>query len=315
MPKKKFIVAIPLTALFAAVLFIVACGESKSPSVAAAASPAAPPPAAKSAAAAPATSAPSVADSTAQFLSVNGPLVVEHQVDVAAQRDGMIASLAVDVNSSVKAGQELARLDDRELQANFEAARAKTRGYENDVKNWEAETKMLEADFTRAQKLYDQQIWSKEQLDHARYAAEADRWETKRTQELLAASQQEERALELELEKARIIAPFDGVVARRYIRAGQTVAKGDRLFWVSAEGPLRLRFTLPERFLGHVKINQQLQLVSPDVPEEHHTVRIAEISPVVDPSSGTIEIVAELEGSKGSLRPGMSANIRIPNFR
>lgn len=312
MRKNQITLGIPL--LFAAALLATGCGEAK-PAVPVAAA-AAPPVSAPIRPVDPALSAPSAnASASEQFLVVSGPLIVEHQVDVTAQRDGAVAALSVDVDSHVKAGDELARLDDRQLAANLEAARARTRGYDNDVKNWQAETKMLEADYTRAQKLYAQQIWSKEQLDHAQYAAEADRWETKRAQELLNASQQDERSLELELEKARIVAPFDGVIARRYIRTGQTVSKGDRLFWVSAEGPLRMRFTLPEKFLGHVKENQRLALTSPDVPGETHTARVVEISPVVDPSSGTIEIVAELDGSKGSLRPGMSATIRVPNFR
>lgn len=291
-------------------LCFAGCGEGKPATTIAAG----PPPANAGGANLPTESKPAAAKPAAEeFLTFAGPLIVEHQVDVSAQRDGVIANLTADVNSRVKAGDELARLDDRQLSANLEAARAKTRSVENDLKNWEAETKMLEADYSRAQRLHDEGIWSEEQLQHAKYAAEADEWETRRTQELLASSKNDERALELEVEKARITAPFDGIVARRYVRTGQSVAKGERLFWVTEEGPLRMRFTLPERFIGHVREGEELPLVSMDAPSEKHSVRVIEISPVVDPASGTIEILAELEGSKGQLRPGMSASIRIPN--
>jgi RND family efflux transporter MFP subunit len=247
------------------------------------------------------------------FLMVSGPLIVEHQVDVTAQRDGVIERLSADVNTRVKTGDELARLDDRQLAANLEAARAKTRSVENDLKNWEAEAKMMEADYSRAQKLYNERLWSEEQLQHAKYNAESEEWDIQRVREVLASSKQEERSLELELEKMRITAPFDGVIARRYIRVGQGISKGDRLFWVTAEAPLRLRFTLPEGFIGHVRMGQELSLTSPDVPQEQHAAKIIEISPVVDPSSGTIEVLAEIQGAKGALRPGMTASIRIQN--
>ena len=46
------------------------------------------------------------------------------------------------------------------------------------------------------------------------------------------------------------------------------MARGDRLFWVTAEGPLRVRFTLPEKYLGHVKKGLEFALTSPDVPGE-----------------------------------------------
>lgn len=293
-------------------LFAAGCGQSK-PSTTIAAPPAQPGVSSPSAIADP---KPAVSNAISDgSLIFSGPLIVEHQIDVSALRDGVIAKLSADVNTRVKAGDELARLDDRQLTANLDAARAKTRSVENDLKNWEAETKVLEADYSRAQRLYDEHIWSREQLEHAKYAAEADEWETKRAQELLSAAKDEERSLELELEKARITAPFEGVVARRYVREGQSVAKGDRLFWVTEEGPLRMRFTLPERFIGHIRSGQELALASPDAPGERHAVRVIEISPVVDPSSGTIEILAELQGSRGQLRPGMTASVTVPNPR
>jgi membrane fusion protein, multidrug efflux system len=305
-----------LCGICAAAVFAAACSGGKSSASTEASSPtSAAPVASRPSSTAPVSVPPVAAGDAGEYLSVSGPLVVEHQVDVSAQRDGVIASLSADVNTRVKAGDELARLDDRQLAATLEAARAKTRSIENDLKNWEAETKMLESDYVRAQKLHDEHIWSEEQLQHAKYAAEADEWETKRAQELLAASKSDERGLELELEKARIAAPFNGIVARRYVRAGQSVAKGDRLFWVTAEGPLRVRFTLPEKFIRHIRERDELQLISPDAPLERHLARVTEISPVVDPASGTIEIVAELQGAKGSLRPGMSAIIRVPNPR
>jgi membrane fusion protein (multidrug efflux system) len=72
-----------------------------------------------------------------------------------------------------------------------------------------------------------------------------------------------------------------------------------------------LRFTLPERFLGRVKIGQSLPLTSPDVPGETHTARIKEVSPVIDPSSGSFDVLAELQGGRGELRPGMTASVRV----
>ena len=107
---------------------------------------------------------------------------------------------------------------------------------------------------------------------------------------------QSERSLELELDKTRIRAPFSGVVARRYVRQGQQVAKGDRLFWVTAEGPLRMRFTLPEKFIGQIQKGQELPMTTPDLPDQKYKVRVVEVSPVVDPASSTIEVTVELAG-------------------
>ncbi|SPE44825.1 exported hypothetical protein [Candidatus Sulfotelmatobacter sp. SbA7] len=247
--------------------------------------------------------------------TVSGPLIVEHQLDVLAQRDGILAKLLSDAGAHVRTGDLLAQLDDRELTADLEAARAKTRSIEADLKNWEAEAKVTQADYERAQKMWDAQILTKEQLEHAKFKAESETWDVRRVRELLANAGQLERSLELELDKTEIRAPFAGVVARRYVRQGQQVAKGDRLFWVTAEGPLRMRFTLPEKFIGRVHKGEELPLMTPDLPDQKYKVRVVEVSPVVDPASSTIEVTVEIEGKPGSLRPGMDASVNLPNLR
>jgi len=256
----------------------------------------------------------SVAGSESGF-TVSGPLIVEHQLDVLAQREGVIAELRSDAGSHVRAGDLLARIDDRQLTADLEAARAKTRSLEADLKNWEAEAKVMQADYERAQKMWEAQILTKEQLEHAKFKAESETWDVRRVRELLTNASQSERSLELELDKTRIRAPFSGVVARRYVRQGQQVAKGDRLFWVTAEGPLGMRFTLPEKFIGRIQKGQVLPMMTPDLGDQRYKVRVVQVSPVVDPSSGTFEVLVRLEGAPGGLRPGMDASVRIENMR
>ena len=285
--------------LFFASVFLLACGENGSREMVAAT---------------PLSAAPNPAAPPSEVLFVaSGPLVVEHQVDVAAQRDGLVSKILVEPGTRVKAGQTLALLDDRQITADLEAARAKRRSMEADLKNWQAEAKVLQSDYERAQKLWDAQIISKEQLDHDRYKLESDQYDVQRSQELLVNSRHTEHSLELELEKTHVAAPFAGIVARRYVRAGQEVRHGDRLFWVTAEAPLRVRFTLPEHFMGRIKKGMQLSLTTSDLPDEKHNVRVIEVSPVVDPSSATIDVLAELTGNRGQLRPGMSTNILVPN--
>jgi RND family efflux transporter MFP subunit len=220
----------------------------------------------------------------------SGPIIVEDQVDVAAQRDGLISEVFAEPGKAVKKGQLLAKMDDRQISADLEAARAKTRSTEADLKNWQAEAKVLQADYERSQKLWEAQIIPKEEV---------------------------ERSLELELEKTRITAPFNGVVARRYIRTGQSVSKNDRLFWVTATAPLRIRVTLPERFLGRVKPGTMVGITPAEAadPSRKYRAKVIQVSPVVDPSSDTIEILAELSGDTVGLRPGMRADLHLSDVR
>ncbi len=248
------------------------------------------------------------------FFIASGPLIVEHQVDVAAQRDGIVVEIHAEPGLMVRAGQMLAQLDDRQATADLDAARAHTRSIAADLKNWEAEARVLEADAERARKMWAAQLITQEQYDHARFKAESDQWDVKRVQEMLVNAQQTERSLELELEKTRIRAPFSGIIARRYVRAGQEVNRGDRMFWVTETSPLRVKFTLPERFAGKIRRGQTLEVTSADSGDAKFSAKVIEISPVIDPSSGTIEVLAQLFGPTKDLRPGMTAEVRVANM-
>ena len=139
---------------------------------------------------------------------------------------------------------------------------------EDELKSWQSEAKVLQFDYERAEKMWQAQLIPLEQFEHAKYKAEEEQWDVKKVEQLIISAKETQHSLELELDKTSIRAPFPGVVARRYVREGQQVAKGDRLFWVTGEGPLRMRFTLPGKFIGRIKKGLELPLTTPDAPEQ-----------------------------------------------
>jgi RND family efflux transporter MFP subunit len=243
---------------------------------------------------------------------VTGPVTMEQQLDVVAQRSGVIASLDADVDMGVRSGQLLARLDDRQLADDRTAAEYKAKSLEADLKNWEAEVEVRKADLRRAEELRKDGINTQEALDHARYDLTATQYEVERQREEMEGAQAALRSLDMEMEKTRIVAPFDGEVSQRYVRKGQYLHIGDRLFQVTGNSPLEVRFTLPARegatlrrgSLVTVSATPDFQLTAP--------AAVTHLSPVVDPGSGTIEVTAVLNHKIPGLLPGMVATVRIP---
>ena len=279
---------------------LVGCSDSKTPTVAAAA---------------PVSTQTNPSAAEDQDLVISGPIVVENQVDLAAQRDGVVARIIADTGTLVHKGQLLAELDDRQLSAERQAAEAKAKSIAADVKNWEAESKVQESDLSRAEAMMKADLITRQELDHVRYKVTASQFEVEREKQNQENAEASLRALQLEEEKMHIVAPFDGVVARRYVRAGQKVAKDDKLFWVTATAPMTVKFALPEKFAGKVHSGAEVTVTSANSPAEKHTARVTMVSPVVDPSSGTIEVSATLLGDAGELRPGMTANIHLDKLR
>jgi len=247
-----------------------------------------------------------------EFFTTSGPIVVENQIDVEVQREGVVSALLADTGTHVQKGQLLAQLDSRQLTAERDAAAAKMRSIEADAKNWEAQLKVIDTDLQRSEEMMKAKLITQQQLEHDRYKVTATRFELEREREDLTQQKATLAALNLELEKTRIVAPFAGIVARRYIRQGERVSAGQRMFWVSATSPLRVKFTLPERFLGVVKKGERVPVAQSARFDQAQNAVIVQVSPIVDPGSGTIEVLAELAPGT-AFQPGMTANVRLKN--
>lgn len=241
----------------------------------------------------------------------SGPVIVEQQLDIVALRTGVIASLDADVGSNVHKGEILARLDDRQIAADRSAAAYKAQSLESDLKNWQSELDIRKTDLQRAEAMRQAGINTQEALDHARYDLQATEYEVERQRSEMKSAQATLQSLDLELEKAHIAAPFGGVVSQRYVRLGQYVVSGDKLFQITGNSPLEIRFTLPEKDVTVLK-RGDLVTVSP-APDFRitSTASVTHLSPVVDPGSGTIEVTAVLSRKVPGLLPGMVASVRV----
>ncbi len=244
-------------------------------------------------------------------LVVAAPIVVEDQVDLLAQRDGVVTKVYADIGKRVHKGELLAKLDSSQLEADRAALEHSVRGAADNVKFHETEQGVNTADLQRAEKMFSAGLITKEQLDHTRFLRDATVWQIDHEAEDQRQNEAKMRSLDLEIAKTRIVAPFDGVVGRRYIRIGQKVAPNDRLFWVTSEKPLLVRFTLPQEYLLTVKKGSTVAVSAPFADNDRHSAKVVAVSPVVDPSSGTIEVVARLIGATGALRPGMTAKVHV----
>ncbi|HEY1808973.1 MAG TPA: efflux RND transporter periplasmic adaptor subunit [Acidobacteriaceae bacterium] len=259
--------------------------------------------------------APTVEAPPSNDLVTTGPVTMEQQIDVVALRAGVITSLAADVDSAVGKGQLLAQLDDRQVTADRDAARFKVQSLQSDLKNWQAEVDVRKTDLARAEAMRQAGINTQEALDHVRYDLTATQYEVDRQRGEMQEAQATLQSLELEQQKTRIVAPFGGVISQRYVRLGQYVNIGERLFQITGNSPMEVRFTLPERDVPLIRRGERVIVsATPDFRDAAEAT-VTHLSPVVDPGSGTIEVTAVLARRVPGLLPGMVANIRIPQAR
>ncbi|MGH9787991.1 MAG: efflux RND transporter periplasmic adaptor subunit [Candidatus Acidiferrales bacterium] len=292
-------------ALLLAALAVAGCGSDSSSKAQSVARPAAPAP-----------STPKVAAAGQEILSV---LSVEHEVDVLAERDGVVVGILHDEGARVTKGTVLARLDDRHLLAELDQARASLSVAENNVKYNEAELKARQAAHRRAQEMHKLGLNSQADLEEAEFRATGAEYDVASWRAVVDRTNAEIRKLEIDLEKTRLRAPFGGVVARRYASLGQNVIKDDKCFRVSEMNPLQVRFLVPETAARRPRAGEIVNVVAVSDSQRVYPARITLVSPTVDPGSGSYDVTARLTGSDlGELRPGMSVKVlweAVPNPR
>ena len=259
----------------------------------------------------PAAVAGNVSDAfDSKTFTTTGPLVAEQQADVAAERDGRVVTVAVQIGDHVRTGQLLATLDDRALQSGCDSQKAKVASLQAQVHEWESEQKVEEADLRRADAMRAEKIRSEEDWEHVKYKLDETIAEVARYRADEAVAEADLNYANLQLEQSRILAPFSGVVGRSSLRLAQQVKKGDVLFWITAEAPLRVLFTVPESAMGAFSTGAPLELTTADYPQLRQQARVLRVSPVIDPASESLQVIGTVVRPSPLLKPGMTMQVR-----
>ena len=202
----------------------------------------------------------------------------------------------------VKAGEVIAELDRRELEAQVALAKAQARQAEVTLADRERERRRLEA-------LFAEEVATEQARDAAVTAHESAR----------AAEAQARAQLELakvNLDETRIRAPMDGVVMERRVDPGAMVGPSAAIVRIAQMNPLRLILAIPARLLPMLEEGQTRVAVSTDVWTDREVDgTLARVFPEADPATRTVRAEVHLDNAKtnGSwpLRPGMYATARL----
>jgi RND family efflux transporter MFP subunit len=216
------------------------------------------------------------------YIETNGALEAENEVDIVARTSGPVVELLVEEGMAVDEGQLLARIDDVEYRAQLEISRVTLN-----------ETRLA---FERAERLQESELISPESFEQAESAYDSARAQFEANRILLGYTE--------------IRAPFKGLIIVRYINFAEQLAAGAPLFRVSDFDPLLCPIRVPEKDLAKLRVGQRAYLTLEPFPTERFDADVLRISPVVDPSTGTIKVTLEV-ATRGKLSPGMFARVFV----
>ncbi|MGD2082334.1 MAG: efflux RND transporter periplasmic adaptor subunit [Chromatiales bacterium] len=250
-------------------------------------------------------------------VTATGTLEPVNQVEVGTEVSGTIESVEVDYNEHVERGQVLARLDTDRLEALVIEARASLAAAEAQVR--EAEATVLETRLRaeRCSRLAERQMCSLEELDTQQAAAaraQAAEANARAGVELARAAL---GARETDLTKAVIRAPIAGIVLKREIEPGQTVAASLQtpLLFLLAENltQMELHVAVDEADVGRVAEGQEASFTVDAFPDRIFPAEIEQVRFAPETVEGvvTYETLLTVDNSDLALRPGMTATADI----
>jgi HlyD family secretion protein len=281
----------------------------------------------------------------ASAVSATGTVNPVTVVQVGSQVSGQLKEITVDFNSEVRKGQVIARIDSEsfalrvnQAMADLEAARAtvltqiaNVAALQAGVSRAKVDLAESEREFQRSKVLHEKNFVSAAALDKAEFAYRAAQEQVKTAQAQLAVGESQVRNVEalvkqresqlaqsrVDLDRTTIRAPVDGIVVKKSVEPGQTVAaslQAPELFVIAQDlRRMQVDSSIDEAEVGRIREGQPATFTVDSFPGRTFQGTVGQVRKAALVVQNVVTYTAVIATSNPSLElfPGMTANVRI----
>lgn len=227
----------------------------------------------------------------------------ERVVEVGSPVIGVLSQVEVERGASVKKGQVLAVLRADVERASLNAAQLRAAA-EAEVQAAATSAAFNKERLVRAEELFTQNYISQQALQQARTEARLADQKLAQAVEQRRIVQQEREVAAAQLGQRTIRSPIDGVVAERYLSAGERV-DDKPLMRIAKVNPLRVQLVVPILQYGQLRVGGSAS-VTPELPgAAARNAKVTLVDRVVDPASNTFRVHLELPNADHALPAGL----------
>ena len=246
---------------------------------------------------------------------------------------GYIRRLYVDIGDRVRKGQVLAVIEIPEMaddlaqeQAAVERNRAELKRAEEDLGRAEAAHQLAHVTYSRLASIFKEQpgLVAQQEVDDAQARDRVAEAQVAAARSTLASAEEQVKMAEARLSKlhtlmqyTRVVAPFDGVVSRRYANDGAMIQAGVAsstqampVIRLSQNSLLRVVFPVPESAAGLVHAGDTVEVRVPSLGRSFPG-KVARTADRIDTSTRTMRTEVDVPNPAGVLIPGMYAEISL----
>ena len=242
-----------------------------------------------------------------RIVNLPGEVRPLYEVTLYAKVDGYLDKLTVDKGDSVKAGGLIADIDVPELRANLAKYKAEYELAQAEFKQMN-ETTAHNASYVTA----SDSITAPDSSDvgKTRLAVASGK---------LAVAKGNLQHTEAMLKYARVTAPFEGTITKRYVDPGAYIPVPNAADTPEAAAivnltdfkTLRMQVAVPETEATHIKIGQPIRWTTDDYPGQHFDGTVTRAYWALDKATKTMLTETQMANPGMKLRPGMLVNARI----
>jgi multidrug efflux pump subunit AcrA (membrane-fusion protein) len=260
-------------------------------------------------------------------VSLGGTVIPYKEVTLAAQLPGRVKFLAGIEGDSFEKGAVLVALDDSELLAKRNSALAQWANAESQLRaagvRYSRELWSPQSETTPGgmglPNLFDQMFTEPmESFSGTRRRGverHADLYSSgvqiTQAQNSLVAARSQIQAIDAKLRDAKSLAPFNGVIMKKFVEEGDTMQPGQPLLVFADVEYLQVLVDVPARLRPGISEGMMLQ-TQLDVGNQIVPVRVAQIFPMADAQRHTVKVKFDLP--QGVSAPGMYAKVLVPDF-
>jgi HlyD family secretion protein len=250
-------------------------------------------------------------------VSATGTLNPVTSVQVGTQVSGQIKELYVDFNSPVKKGQLIARIDPETFEYRVRQAQADTEAARSGQNRAQVSLINAQRELNRTKELVARNFVSPAELDAKQSAFDLAQADVRNAQAGVAQREASLASARVDLGRTEIRAPVDGVVIKRSVDVGQTVAaslQAPELFIIAKDlRDMQVETSIDEADVGRIRIGQRASFSVDSFPGRSFNGEVRQVRKAAQNVQNVVTYTALVTANNdaGQLMPGMTANVRI----
>jgi HlyD family secretion protein len=240
------------------------------------------------------------------IFSGNGRIEAD-EIDISTKFAGRIATIAVDEGYMVKAGQMVATMDTRDLEASLKKAQAQVDLSHRAIDEAKANIAQLESQQILAQQEYDRAAalaqkgfqtkevldQRRQQLDGAKAALQAAQFRAIQAEHALEAATHDVELYRVNIADNTLVAPRDGRIQYRIANVGEVLPAGGKVFAMLDIGYVYMDIYLPTAEAGRVKFGEDARIVLDAYPNVAIPAKVSFVATQAQFTPKTVETKTE----------------------